>query len=78
MKSELRGRLEDIMVGLLYPMHEYLARELRRAIAGLGTDEDCLVEILCTRSNSDINAIKASYGESENLVYLPANLKVSD
>ncbi|XP_040068477.3 annexin-B12-like [Ixodes scapularis] len=65
-RSELRGRFEDVMVGLLYPMHEYLARELRRAIAGLGTDEDCLVEILCTRSNSDINAIKQVYQQIFN------------
>lgn len=60
-KSELRGRFEDVMVGLLYPMHEYLARELRRAIAGLGTDEDCLIEILCTRSNEDIRLMKQYY-----------------
>lgn len=60
-KSELRGRFEDVMVGLLYPMHEYLARELRRAIVGLGTDEDCLIEILCTRSNEDIRLIKQYY-----------------
>lgn len=62
-KSELSGNLETIMVGLLYPMHEYLARELRRAMKGLGTDEDCLVEILCTRSNEDIRTIKATYQE---------------
>ncbi|XP_077486462.1 annexin A4-like [Amblyomma americanum] len=60
-KSELRSNLESVMVGLLYPMHEYLARELRAAMKGLGTDEDCLVEILCTRSNDDIRRIKESY-----------------
>nr|XP_037270436.1 annexin A4-like [Rhipicephalus microplus] len=60
-KSELRSNLEHIMVGLLYPMHEYLARELRAAMKGLGTDEDCLVEILCTRSNDDIRRIKENY-----------------
>lgn len=62
-KSELRSNLELIMVGLLYPMHEYLARELRAAMKGLGTDEDCLVEILCTRSNDDIRRIKQNYHE---------------
>ncbi|CAN8020328.1 unnamed protein product, partial [Ixodes persulcatus] len=75
-KSELRGRFEDVMVGLLYPMHEYLARELRRAIAGLGTDEDCLVEILCTRSNSDINAIKQVYQQSRKLALEAGQMKL--
>ncbi|KAL1423639.1 hypothetical protein MTO96_021014 [Rhipicephalus appendiculatus] len=60
-KSALRTNFEDIIVGLLYPLHEYLARELRKAIAGLGTDEDCLIEILCTHSNEDIRLIKDHY-----------------
>ncbi|XP_077505605.1 annexin-B12-like [Amblyomma americanum] len=60
-KSSFRGDLEDIILGLLYPLHEYLARELRKAIAGLGTDEECLVEILCTQSNQDIRLIKDHY-----------------
>ncbi|XP_077507628.1 annexin-B12-like [Amblyomma americanum] len=60
-KSAFRGDLEDIIEGLLYPLHEYLARELRKAIAGLGTDEECLVEILCTQSNQDIRLIKDHY-----------------
>ncbi|KAH7954964.1 hypothetical protein HPB49_023446 [Dermacentor silvarum] len=62
-KSELSGNFKSVMVGLLYPMHEYLARELRSAMKGLGTDEDCLVEILCTRSNDDIRRIKDAFHE---------------
>lgn len=60
-KSSLRTNFEDIIVGLLYPMHEYLARELRKAIVGLGTDEDCLIEILCTHNNEDIRLIRDYY-----------------
>lgn len=62
-RSELRGRFEAVMLGLLYPMEEFLARELRAAMKGLGTDEDCLVEILCTRSNKDIRDIKECYAQ---------------
>jgi len=36
---------------------------LHEAIAGLGTDEDCLIEILVGRTNADIQAINAAYKE---------------
>lgn len=60
-KSALHGCLEDIIEGLLYPLHEYLARELRRAIADKGIDDECLIEILCTHSNEDIMLVKDHY-----------------
>ncbi|XP_049515034.1 annexin A7-like [Dermacentor silvarum] len=60
-KSTVRSNFEDVIMGLLYPLHEYLARQLRKAIVGLGTDEECLIEILCTHSNEDIRLIKDYY-----------------
>lgn len=66
LKYELTGRLEDVIVGLCYSVPEYLARELNWAIAGLGTNEECLIEVLCTRSNAEIHAIKRCYQQIFN------------
>jgi len=61
LKYELGGHFEDIVIAMMTPPAEYDATSLRKAIKGLGTDEDVLIEILCTRTNAEITAIKHSY-----------------
>ncbi|KAF2894070.1 hypothetical protein ILUMI_12103 [Ignelater luminosus] len=61
LKSELSGRLEDLVVALMIPLPQYYARELREAIYGAGTDEDCLIEVFCTLSNREIQIIRNAY-----------------
>lgn len=65
LKSELGGHFEDVIVALMTPPEEYLCQELHRCMEGMGTDEDTLVEILCTRTKPEIAAIVDTYERCE-------------
>ena len=70
LKSELSGDFEKTMIGLVMPLAEYLASEVKRAVKGLGTDEAVLIEIICTRNNEEMSAIKDAYKKCKYLVFL--------
>ncbi|XP_046965997.1 annexin B10 isoform X4 [Vanessa cardui] len=61
LKSELGGHFEDVIIALMMPPAEYLCRELNNCMEGLGTDEQVLVEILCTRTKPEIAEIVETY-----------------
>lgn len=51
LESELSGHFKKTALALLDRPSEYDARQLQRAMKGLGTDEAMLIEVLCTRTN---------------------------
>ena len=63
LKSELHGKFEDAMVALFSEPIEYDADELRAAMKGAGTNEDTLIEIIASRQQHVLAAVKAKYQE---------------
>jgi len=59
--SELGGNFENVVLAMTVTPDVFDARELRRSMKGAGTDEATLIEIMCTRTNDQIEAIKAAY-----------------
>lgn len=61
LKSELTGHFEMLVLAMVKSPAEYDAFELHHAIAGAGTDEACLIEILSSRNNAEIREINQIY-----------------
>ncbi|XP_014664979.1 PREDICTED: uncharacterized protein LOC106807208 [Priapulus caudatus] len=61
LKSNLGGNLRHLVIGLSVRRPQFDATELRKAMKGLGTKESVLIEILCTRTNREIEALKKAY-----------------
>ncbi|XP_025406182.1 annexin B9-like isoform X3 [Sipha flava] len=61
LKSELSGKFKDLIVALMTPTNDFLAKEIQNAVSGIGTNEETIIEIICTASNAEINNIKMAY-----------------
>ena len=66
LKSELHNHLEDAVIALFTDPIEYDADELRAAMKGLGTNEDTLIEIICSRPPHVLKAVIAKFKEKYN------------
>ncbi|XP_076150141.1 annexin A5b [Alosa pseudoharengus] len=61
LKSELGGKFETLMVGLMTSPLAYDVELLRNAIKGAGTDEKVLIEVLASRTAKQVREIIAAY-----------------
>jgi len=64
LKSKTSFHFQDALLGHIQTRTEFDAWALHHAIAGAGTDDHALIEILCTRNNAEIAAIRAVYKET--------------
>ena len=62
-KSDLSGNFLELMLGLYTDIFEFDAEQCHKAIEGLGTNEDILIEIIGTRPGWMLNKIKEVYKE---------------
>lgn len=63
LQDELSGSFEDLCLALLTPTRLYDANCLRDAMKGLGTEDQWLIELLCPRTNEEMQQINESYSQ---------------
>ncbi|NXG75052.1 ANX11 protein, partial [Baryphthengus martii] len=61
LKSELSGNFERTILAMMKTPVMFDAYEIKEAIKGAGTDENCLIEILASRSNEHIQELSRVY-----------------
>lgn len=64
--SETSGDYRRLLISLMKDHDEFAAAEVMRAVKGLGTDDRSLIELICTRSGSEMARLKVS-GSSNGL-----------
>lgn len=60
-KKETSGNFEKVCVGLLSSLPQYYAESLYNAMAGIGTEEDVLIEVLCGLTNREVQAVTLAF-----------------
>lgn len=60
-KGDTSGYYEDLLVALIEEHTFYLAGLVMEAIKGLGTDEQLLIDMLCTKSDAELKIIATAF-----------------
>jgi len=61
LEKELSGKLERVVLGRFFGPRGYQAYVLRRAMAGVGTDERALIDVICTKNKIEMEMVKRAY-----------------
>lgn len=60
-KGDTSGHYRDLLLALAEDKAEYDASLVRQAIKGLGTNDDLLRHVICTRTNGELKAMAEAY-----------------
>ena len=63
-ENEFSGKLKKLLINILYATlspSEYFARQINKAIKGVGTDDTTLIRSIVSRMDIDMNLIKKYY-----------------
>ncbi|XP_022906646.2 annexin B9-like [Onthophagus taurus] len=61
LRSETSGNFKKLLTSMMTPIPILYAQHIRDAITGIGTDEEVLIEVMCTKSNEEIRCIRSAY-----------------
>jgi len=61
LEKELRGNFEKVVLGRFFDPIGYQAYVLRKAMAGLGTDERALIDVICTKNKYQMEMLQRAY-----------------
>jgi len=61
LEKELRGNFEKVVLGRFFGPRGYQAMVIRHAMAGAGTDERALVDVICTKNKHEMEMVKQAY-----------------
>ncbi|KAF2897865.1 hypothetical protein ILUMI_08316 [Ignelater luminosus] len=64
LNQKLEGWFKELMVAVVTPLIDYYVKELYEAMYGRGTDEDTLIDIICTSSSQQIREIVAVFKDT--------------
>ena len=67
LNKKLKSKVKELIQGLLQDPIEYDANEIFKAIDGIGTDDDTLIEIISSRSQDHLKDVSKKYFETRKV-----------